>query len=86
MKVKELINKLNKLDPESQVILQKDSEGNGYSPCYGVEAAVYIAESSYSGSVYSLKFTAEDNCMEEDEWERLKRNKKNKCVVIFPVN
>jgi hypothetical protein len=37
MKVKELIAELRKLDPERIVILQKDPEGNGYSPLEGVE-------------------------------------------------
>ena len=37
MKVKELIEELQKLDPELDVILQKDEEGNGFNLCGGVE-------------------------------------------------
>lgn len=37
MKVKELQKLLSECDPESEVILQKDPEGNGYSPLYGVD-------------------------------------------------
>ncbi len=33
MKVKELIEELQSMDPEAEVIMQKDSEGNGYVHC-----------------------------------------------------
>jgi len=35
--VKELIAQLAELDPEAVVIMQRDPEGNGYSPCSGAE-------------------------------------------------
>lgn len=35
MKVKELIKILQSEDPELEVMLQRDPEGNGYSPLYG---------------------------------------------------
>lgn len=37
MKVKDLIAELQKLNPELDVILQRDSEGNGYESCRGAE-------------------------------------------------
>ena len=37
MTVEELIAELSKLDPRALVILQRDPEGNGYSPLSGVE-------------------------------------------------
>lgn len=37
LKVKDLIEQLAKLDPEAVVIMQRDSEGNGYAPCSGAE-------------------------------------------------
>ena len=37
-----------------EVVLQKDSEGNGYSPLAGADPeAVYIPDSTWSGDVYS---------------------------------
>jgi len=43
MKVKELIEELKKADQESEVIIQKDSDGNGYSPLSTVDInAVYV--------------------------------------------
>jgi hypothetical protein len=35
--VKELIAELSLLDPDAVVIMQRDGEGNGYSPCSGAE-------------------------------------------------
>ena len=37
MTVEELIAELSRLDPQALVILQRDSEGNGYSPLHGAE-------------------------------------------------
>jgi hypothetical protein len=51
MKVHELIALLSALDPESPVILQKDAEGNGYSPLSGLQAASYVPETTWSGEV-----------------------------------
>lgn len=50
MKVKDLITELQKLDPEFDVIMQRDPEGNGYSPCAGVETTHYIS-TMWSGEV-----------------------------------
>ena len=54
MKVKELILELQTVDPELLVILQKDAEGNGYSPLRGVDLVHYEAENTYSGQAYGL--------------------------------
>lgn len=86
MKVKELIEALQKIDPECEVILQKDSEGNGYSPLEDIDDdAIYIANNDWSGDVYSLQWTAEEVDIDEDEWEDIKRSSP-KCVVLFPIN
>lgn len=78
MKVKELMKKLNKLDPESEVYLLKDPEGNGFNKPYYVDGnCVY-----YNEDIYSLSWSASDACLEEDEWDRLKSQ--IKCVVISP--
>lgn len=85
MKVKALMKLLESFDPESQVILQKDAEGNGYSPLAGADHdAVYVAETTWSGDVYSTGWTADDACMEPDEFKKLMKRKR--CVVLFPVN
>lgn len=85
MKVKDLIKQLQECDPESEVICQKDGEGNGYSPLSGIDnEAIYIPENTWSGIVYSAKWTADECCLEEDEWKQLK--KKPRAVILYPVN
>ena len=73
-------------NPDVELIMQKDSEGNGYSPLYGIEFdVVYVPETSWYGEVYSKKFTADDNCMTEEEWERIKKTNSG-YAVLHPVN
>lgn len=85
MTVKELIEALASADPEAQVILQRDGEGNGFSPLEGADlGAVYKPDSTWSGTVYDTKWSAEDAAMDPDEWETLKA--KPRCVVLYPVN
>lgn len=85
MKVKELVKALEGLDPEAEVIVQEDAEGNGYSPLAGADPnAIYIPESTYSGMVYDADWDAADAGMEEDEWAEVLA--KPRCVVLYPVN
>ena len=49
MKVKELIKELKEADPELDIILAKDSEGNDFSPLADVRLGSYTALNSYSG-------------------------------------
>ena len=85
MKVKELIEELSKADPEAEAILQKDSEGNGYSPLSGIDLnAVYIPDNTWSGMVYSTTWSAKQASMTKEEWEATMA--KPKCVVLSPVN
>lgn len=85
MKVKELIRELQLLDPELEVILQADGEGNSFSPLEGTdENCVYVAETTWSGELYDTTWTADEACMHEDEWAEIL--KKPRCVVLYPVN
>ncbi len=78
MTVKELRTYLNKLDEsmdDLQVILQKDSEGNGYSPLAGADDdCIYEPDNTYSGIVYSSE-DAEEEGVEGD-----------KVLVLYPTN
>jgi hypothetical protein len=86
MNVKELKEIIANLPDDMEIIVQKDSEGNGYSPLYCADPdAIYIPDSTYSGEVYSLEFTAEDNCMEEDEWSTMK-DEHPRALILAPVN
>ena len=45
MKVKDLIKLLQKENPESNIVLRKHSEGNGYSLLVGIDGhAIYLKE------------------------------------------
>lgn len=73
-------------NPDVELILQKDSEGNGFSPLSGIDFnVVYIPDSTWSGEVYSLDWTADDNLMEEQEWEDIKKNNSG-YAVLYPIN
>lgn len=85
MTVKELIKLLKKLPPNSEVICQKDSEGNGYSPLAGADGdCVYQKDTSYSGTVFSARWTAEEADMEEEDWQEMLEQQR--CVVLYPTN
>jgi len=85
MKVKQLIKLLEKCDPNAQVIVQKDAEGNGFSSLADATFdGVYIAESAWNGTVYSTEWSADDAGMDEDEWKKILRRKR--CVVLYPLN
>ena len=75
---------LSNLPDDMEVILQKDAEGNGYSPLKGVDVAVYVPNSTWSGDVYSLLWSASECCMSEEEWMTVKN--KPRCVVFAPIN
>lgn len=85
MKVKDLLEALAHADPSADVILQKDAEGNGYSPLAGADLnAVYVPGSDWSGDVYSMEWTADEACKTLAEWAALQANPR--CVVLYPVN
>ena len=85
MTVKELKEAIASLPDEMEVVLQKDSEGNGYSPLAGVDPdAVYIAETTWYGDAYSMDWTADDACMSDEEWEGIKS--KPRALILHPVN
>jgi len=73
MTVQELFEALAQLPPDSQVILQKDAEGNGFSPLVGAEVSRYEAETTWSGQAL---------CSEDDNYEE----RGVPCVVLWPVN
>jgi hypothetical protein len=84
--IKELKKAIVDLPDEMEIILQKDSEGNGYSPLAVVDSeCIYLADSLYSGDVFSTDWTAEDANLEEDEWEDILNNHK-RCLVFAPIN
>lgn len=49
MKVRDLIKELEKVNPDLDVVLSKDSEGNCYSPIAHADVGQYEPESTWSG-------------------------------------
>lgn len=84
MKIRELLEVIKNLDPEMECIIQKDAEGNGYSPLSGADPdCIYIATKSWYGEVYDATMTADDAEMDSDSWEAML--KKPRCLVLHPV-
>lgn len=85
MKVKKLKNLLKNLPDDMEIILQKDAEGNGFSPLYEINSkCVYIAETTYHGYVYDMRLSADKLEVDESEWQEL--NKKSRVLILSPVN
>ena len=86
MKVSELIEALKKMDPDRICVLQKDAEGNGYSPLYGVDDnAGYDADSTWSGEVRRQTLSEKDRKAGYTE-EDIASEDAKPCVVFYPVN
>lgn len=86
MTVADLIEELSKIDPDRVLIMQKDAEGNGYSPlhCIDGENVGYHADCTWAGDVSYETLTKElkdDGYSEEDV-----RAGGTPCVVLCPVN
>lgn len=60
MTVKELIERLQKEDPNRIVVMSSDSEGNSHSPLAGFWTGKYLAETTWSGEVGMEKLTEKD--------------------------
>lgn len=85
MNRKELYEIIKDLPDDMEIILQKDSEGNDYSPLAGADPnCIYIPENTWSGTVYSKELNEEDYGMDEDEWNEIRS--KPKVLVLYPVN
>lgn len=89
MNVRKLIEQLEKLPGDMEIILQKDSEGNGYSPLDCIDSeCIYTPENEWSGEV-GVKETYLEYCAcngdspseAQERWD-----KKEKCVVLCPTN
>lgn len=69
------------LPDDMEVVVQKDSEGNGYNNAYHADPDCVWDQ--HHENVLSLNYSAADNCMEEDEWEKLKKETP-RILVIAP--
>ena len=101
MKVKELIELLQKLDQEALVIMSKDAEGNSFSPLDEVETCLYQPDSTWSGdrdSIFDGDTSSDDfdTFIEDYYSDDIEEGKKtyfellnspeNQAVCLWPVN
>ena len=85
MNVKELKELINDLPDNMEVILQKDAEGNAYSPLNsGNSNRIYLEYNLWSGDVYNINWNADDADMTKNEWEAFKQ--KPRVLVLEPLN
>lgn len=79
--VKSLKEVLAGLPDDMEVVVQRDSEGNGYNNAYHADPdCVWDPDGE---SILSLNYSAADNCMEEEDWETLKKTAP-RVLVIAP--
>jgi hypothetical protein len=74
LKVKELIMILQECEPESQVFLSSDGEGNSFSPFYGIDEGVF-----YENGVYEV-----DVLFKDETGPATYDDLPDKAVVLFP--
>lgn len=70
MTVGELIEMLSEVSPDMEIIIQKDSEGNNYSPLCDGYYGWYVPLCAWGGEVYADEINA-DNA---------------NAVVLYPIN
>ena len=82
--VGDLLDYLATQPRDRKVILQKDAEGNGYSPLTEAAEGMYAAGSTWSGEVYSTpeEIAADPHMDEEDAAP----DDAERVVVLGPVN
>ena len=80
--VGELLDYLATQPRDRKVILQKDAEGNGYSPLCDADERMYEATSTWSGEVYQLP---EVVAAAPDDWSEAP-DYAERVVVLGPVN
>jgi len=83
MTVQELKKIIKNLPNDMKITLEGDKEI--YSQLVGFSTtAIYIPETTWYGNAYSPNWTAEDSCMSNDEWEKVKKNERSLLFFINP--
>ena len=88
MKVKELIKMLKEEDPEREVIMSKDREGNDYSPLSDFGEGTYVPDSTWSGDIYIEELTEEleKEGFTEEDLGPLDIEGRVKALILYPIN
>jgi hypothetical protein len=84
MLVKELIELLQRQDPDRVVVLQKNSEGNGYSPLHSWWTGVYVPDNILYGDAHLEELTPE--LIERGYSEEDVRTDGERALFLYPIN
>jgi len=83
MTVKQLKEKLEKLNENDIVIMSKDAEGNGFSPLSDLSEDSYEETTTAYGEVGIRELTPE---LEKQGYSEEDLNNGKPCVTLWPVN
>jgi hypothetical protein len=86
MKVKELLEVLQAQDPEMEVVLSKDGEGNNFSPYDGWSVGYYLADSTWSGEFSSDEHIEEASPDDYEEFYADAKENGVRAVCLWPTN
>ena len=86
MKVKTLIGMLKSEDPEAEIILQRDKEGNSYSPMGGFWTGHYVPETTWYGTAHLSSLTDEDREIGYAEEDLTNDPNKQDAIFLVPIN
>lgn len=90
--VGELLDYLATQPRDRMVVLEKDAEGNGYSPLASAGESLYVADSTWSGEVYPTpediaEWKAAGSWTAADEADRyVPGDDAERVIVLGPVN
>lgn len=79
MKVSQLIDELKKLDPEREVILARDEEGNGFNQLWNVDDNAVIDDAYEETGIHHLTPGLEDSGYTDEDIIEGKR-----VVILWP--
>lgn len=68
-------------NPDVELIMQRDPEGNGYSPMAGIDYNIILVNGGWEYEVYNLDWDADEADMDPEEWEELKKNNTGYAVI-----
>lgn len=68
-------------NPDVELIMQRDPEGNGYSPMAGIDFNIVLVNGGWEYEVYNLDWDADEADMDPEEWEELKKNNTGYAVI-----
>jgi hypothetical protein len=83
--VGDLLDYLAEQPRERPVVLEKDAEGNGYSPLSSAFEGMYVAETTWSGEVWPTSEQMDEPGSGYSEEDRAP-DEAERVVVLGPVN